>query len=1321
MNKLRLFLYGFFFYLTTFSVVGAPRTKSTLAVRNIRVEHRVNPLGIEAERPRLSWQIAATEQAVVQTAYHILVASSPERLARNEGDLWDSGQVSSDASLWIPYAGLPLKSNVGCYWKVKVYTNKGESAWSEPGRWSMGLLGETHWRGAWIGLDQAAPGDSETQWSQLAARYLRKEFSLKQRVVRATVHLSGLGLYELFLNGVRVGDQVLAPAPTDYRKTVFYNSYDVTQLLKQTPQTAASESRQALGVVLGNGRFYTMRQHYKPYKIPNFGYPKLRLNLILEYADGTNETIVTDHGWKLTTEGPIRSNNEYDGELYDARKELKGWSEPGYDDSRWMAAQRVAIPDGTLRAQPMPGMKVTETKAPLSINRFDTPATPGKKSGLSAHATRATPRYILDLGQNMAGWMRIKIKGLAGDTIRLRFAETLDKEGNLYVENLRDARVTDTYIVSGREPQGATWAPCFVYHGFRYVEVTGYPNPQLSDFVAEVVEDEMAHTGEFTSSNKTLNAIVKNAFWGIRSNYKGMPVDCPQRNERQPWLGDRVMGCWGESYLFDNAVFYAKWADDIREAQRTDGCIPDVAPAFWNYYTDNVTWPAALPMVCDMLYTQYGNSEPMERNYPAIRRWIAHLQAEFQDKEGVITRDKYGDWCVPPEALDLIHSQDPARKTDGSLIATAYYLKVLQLMHRFATVQGLKSEADLWEKEEHRVKDAFNERFLVVKQGTSPVPGHPLYPDSVYYGNNTVTANILPLAFGLVPKPQIEEVVKQVVAGIITTNKGHLSTGVIGTQWLMRELSRKGHAAVAYLLATNETYPSWGYMAANGATSIWELWNGNTANPEMNSGNHVMLLGDLLPWCFENLAGIRPHRWRTGFKQLILKPNFEIQELSHIDASYETPYGKVISQWHKTPMQLEWNVEIPANTTAEVHLPDGRVEQIGSGRYHYSVPIPTRHPAITKDEFLYEQATFPECHSATLVETPNGDLVASYFGGTKERNPDCSIWVSRKPKGGSEWTAPVLAADGQFAPGDPHLKLAGLGGISYADHSGSNPTLQRRACWNPVLFQLPDGELLLFFKIGLKVSDWTGWLVRSRDGGKTWSRREPLPPGFLGPIKNKPEYIDGRIISPSSTEGSDGWRVHFEISDDRGKTWKKVGPLDAELSLLTPDRKAGIVQQDDAEAGEAVAGAGPKPIYAIQPSILRHSDGRLQILCRTRNGQLATAWSSDKGDSWSQLTLSELPSNNSGTDAVTLKDGRHVVIYNNFSTLPGTPKGVRTPLDLAISTDGIHWRHLLTLEDSPISQYSYPAIIQGKDGKLHALYTWRRQRMKYAEIDPTKF
>ncbi len=1236
-------------------------------VNFLRTEQLENPVGIDTEIPRLSWRISSGERNVMQTAYHIIVASSREKLAGNEGDLWNSGKVSSDASVWIPYQGKTLKSNQRCYWKVKVYTNKGETAWSKPAFWTMGLLGETHWRGQWIGMDKAAPWDSETQWSRLSARYLRKEFKVEKQIKQATAHIAGMGLYELYINGQRIGDQVLAPNPSDYRKTILYNSFDVTDYISST---------NAVGVTLGNGRFYTMRQNYKPYKIPTFGYPKLRFNLIIEYTDGTSETIASDASWKLTADGSVRSNNEYDGEEYDATKELTGWTKTGYDDSAWTPAQRVSIPDGTLRASMSPPMRVVDHVKPLTI----------KKQG---------SKYILDMGQNMAGWIRMKVKGTKGDTIRLRFAELLQDDGELFMENLRDARVTDVYVVSGNEPSGATWAPRFVYHGFRYVEITGYPAPDITDFVGEVVNDDFETIGTFETSNPLLNQIYKNAFWGIRGNYKGVPVDCPQRNERQPWLGDHAMGSWGESFMFDNGTMYAKWIDDIRDAQREDGCIPDVVPAYWNYYSDNMTWPATFLILADMVYTQFGNMRPIEKNYPAMKLWLDHMKKEYMTESFIVTKDKYGDWCVPPESPELIHSKDPARKTDGSLIATAYYYKMLDFMIRFAALQGLHNDVAEFKALAANIKESFNKEFLQVKTGTSLVPGHILYPDSIFYGNNTVTANLLPLAFGLVPEQYMEEVSKNVITTIITTNKGYISTGVIGTQWLMHGLSNMGRADIAYLLAGNKTYPSWGYMVEKGATTIWELWNGDTAIKWMNSGNHVMLLGDLISWYYEHLGGIRSSREQVAFKHIILKPDFDIEELSKVNTSYITPYGKVVSSWSKTPMHLEWDVTIPANTTAEIHLPNGKVERIGSGSYHYSVDIPLQK-GVLADEFLYETAPFPECHGATIAETPECDLVASFFGGTKERNPDCVIWVCRKEKNSNTWTALVEVANGVLSP-----------------------TL-RKACWNPVLYQIPGGELLLFYKVGINVADWTGYLIRSKDGGRTWSKPEQLPDGILGPVKNKPELIDGRIISPSSTEGKGGWRVHLEISEDMGKTWRKVGPLEASEALPTTEQKTGsaVSNIDDPEAGEALATQDKYTILAIQPSILRHKDGRLQLLCRSRNGLLATAWSSDKGDTWTPLTLSTLPSNNSGTDAVNLKDGRHLLVYNNFRTVPGERKGPRTPLNIALSKDGVKWYTSLTLEDSPVSQYSYPSVIQGKDGKIHIVYTWRRQRIKYTMLDP---
>ena len=1278
----------------TVSAAKKKTVKPAVSVENLRVENLDKPLGIDTNEPRFSWQITSDKKNVCQTAYQIVVSG-------DQGELWNSGRVESDQQLWVRYGGSQLKSNTACTWKVKVWTTVGESDWSSEECFSVGLLDEGKWSGYWIGLEQLLPCEERGMHTRMAARYLRKEFQLKDKAIkRATAYVAGIGLHEFYVNGQRMGDKVLMPVPSDYRKTIYYNTYDVTSyILHHTSDVC-------LGIVLGNGRYFPMQQH-KPYKIHTFGYPKCRINVIVEYTDGTSQRLQTDDkGWKITAEGPIRANNEYDGEEYDARMEMLGWSEVGYDDSKWLNAERTDIPQAYLRAQMTPGMKVLQQIRPASIKG-----------------------NLVEIGQNIAGWLKIRVRGQKGDTIRIVYAEKLNDDGSLYRDNFRNARSTDIYVCSGEEgADGRWWTPTFVYHGFKYAEVIGLKNAKKDDFIAEVVADEMATTGHFECSDTILNKVMKNAWWGVLDNYKGMPVDCPQRDERQPWLGDRTMGSLGESFLFDNERLYTKWMRDICEAQRTDGCVPDVAPAFWNYYSDDVAWAAALPFGCDMLWRQYGNREAIDKSYPAIKKWVQHIIEEYS-KDGIIHCGKYADWCVPPDKLELIHSQDPARQTDVTLISTAYIIRTLQLMEQWGC------EKELWQPIREQMTEAFNKQFLTIKRGTSPRPGHVLYPDSIYYGNNTVTANVLPLALGIVPDDCKEDVVKQIVENICVQNKGHVSCGVIGISWLLRGLSDNGFSDVAYLLATQRTYPSWGYMTEQGATTIWELWNGDKANPKMNSGNHVMLLGDLLTWCYQYLGGIRS---TNAYKHIVLKPAFDIQDCEWANVGFDSPYGNITSHWKKNLQHLEWHVVIPCNTTATVYLPDGTTKEIGSGTYDFSCDIPASHPAIMKDEFLYERTFFPEAHASTIVETKKGDLVAAYFGGTHEKDPDVCIYVNIKKKGSNKWSTPILAADGVLDLNDARAKFAGLSGMKddttpatagpirrvlcgLAAKKGTHDedtydyitkttrlqnvptTLKRKSCWNPVLFEIPNGELWLFFKIGSSVGDWTGWLAKSKDGGGYDSEGR----AFLGPIKNKPELIGNRLLCPSSTEDN-GWRFHMEILDLSDGLWKTDKPVSELNWKYIPVESTEAIKTDDNER---------HPIDCIQPSILKLKDGRLQVLMRTHNARLATSFSSDGGDTWTPVTLSEVENNQSGTDAVTLADGRHVLIYNNFETLPLTKKGVRTPCSIALSDDGTHWHHVLTLEDSPIDQYSYPAIIQGRDGTLHCIYTWRRQRVAYKQID----
>jgi alpha-L-rhamnosidase len=1232
--------------LSLIAVILLQHANTQITLKNLRCEMLTNPLGIDVKSPRFSWQIIApaTTSGVMQTDWHILVASSQEKLAKNEGDIWNSGKFNSSQSVLVTYMGKALKGQTAYYWKVKSYTTKGESQWSEPAYFTTGMFEPSAWKAKWIGYDKASPWDSITQWSRLSARYLRKQFQSSPSVKRATVYIAGMGLYELYINGNRIGDQVLAPAPTDYRKTVLYNVHDVT--------SAIQSGNNVIATVLGNGRFFTMRQNYKTQKHNTFGYPKLLLQLEIEYTNGTKKTIISDDTWKLNVDGPIRSNNEYDGEEYDATKEFNGWTNTGYNDAKWIKPQFVKAPAGKLTAQKIAPMRIIDRIMPKSI-------------------TNVQGKYILDMGQNISGWVKMTVQGKRGHRVKLRFAESLQPDGQIYVANLRDAKVTDIYTLKGEGME--TWQPSFVYHGFRYVEVTDYPGvPSAANFEGHFIFDDLKLAGTFNCSNETINRIHGNALRGIAANYKGMPVDCPQRNERQPWLGDRATGSGGEAFLFDNGALYAKWLDDIEQSQTEEGAIPDVAPAFWNYYSDNVTWPGTYLLVADMLYRQFGDRQPIVKHYASMKKWMQYMQKKYM-KDYILTKDKYGDWCVPPESLEMIRSQDSTRTTRGELISTAYYYQLLQLMKKFAKLAA-NTHADLTEYTilSEKVKDAFNQKFYNKQRK--------------FYDNNTVTANMLPLYFGITPESERDAVFNNIYSKIRITDKMHISTGVIGTQWLMRGLTDFQRSDIAYTLASNKTYPSWGYMIENGATTIWELWNGNTASPQMNSQNHVMLLGDLLIWLYEDLAGIRSDDIHGGFKKIIMKPEI-VDGLSFVGAVYESPYGIIRSVWNKDipNATLEWGMEIPANTTAMVYVPANSREEVkidnaeakfirmegayavfevGSGKYDFRIGDRFRQ-GILKDEFIFERASFPESHAPTLAETPEG-IIAAWFGGTKEGNKDVCIWTSHLKNG--RWTEPIKAADGVL-----------------------NDTT-RYPCYNPVLYQVPGGELLLFYKIGPNVAGWTGWLMRSKDNGHTWSPREALPAGYLGPIKNKPVLIDGILFCPSSTERN-GWKVHFETTKDWGRTWTKTDSIN-----------------------------DGKTVSAIQPSILQYADGRLQVLCRSKNRTINESWSSDRGKTWSVMTASALPNNNSGTDAVTLQDGRQLLVYNHVKPDASLPngKGARTPLNVAVSKDGKSWEAALVLEDSPVSQYSYPSVIQTKDGLVHIVYTWRRERVKYVVVDPSK-
>lgn len=923
------------------ALIGLASCNNTLdvTITHPNVEQQFHEQPLATAHPRFSWNYETTENEVVQQSYRIIVASTADNAQNGIGDLWDSGVVPSNQMLYIPYAGKELQSRDKAYWKViTTIAAKGKKAKveSEVKSFEISLLNQDDWQAQWIGHE--FEDDVLVGKTRLAARYLRKEFALKNDIKEARLYVSGMGVYSAYLNGSEVApEELLKPTLSWYSSRVYFNTYDVTEML--------NSGDNAIGIILEGGRYTSIRYNEAN---PNwdgtnhvfgFGTPRLLLQLEVTYKDGQKETIVSDETWKITNRGPIRTANEWDGETYDENFEftpachsedligidtlaskarydmpikseanLCGWAESGYDDNAWLQAELVEAPEGQLSAQPNPNITVMEKLKPVSL-------------------FQKGDKWYLDMGQNMVGFIDMKARGQQpGDVITLRFAELIKEDSTLYTANLRSSENIDHYICGVQTLRATSlpisWHPMFVYHGFRYVEISGLrETPDLDNFEGWVIYDEMPVTGSFETSNEIINAVYKNAYWGIRGNYRSMPTDCPQRDERMGWTGDRTTGNFGESYIFDNHQLYAKWLCDGDDSQWDNGALANVIPPYWRGYTDNMTWPGAMVTVTDMLYTRFGDTEPIRQHYAAWKKWILHMKNDYM-RAGLMPRDTYGDWCMPPESLELIHSSDPNRITESTVISTPFYCYLCGKMAKFAEILGFTEDVDFFNQEITTTTIAFNDKYFNRVTGV--------------YANNTVTANILPLWFGMVPKGLENKVLESIVDKTMNECGGHVSTGVIGIQQLMRCLTEYGRGDLALKIASNDTYPSWGYMVRNGATTIWELWNGNTADPAMNSGNHVMLLGDLILWEYEYLGGIRA--LEPGYSKIQLKP-YPIEGLDFVNCTYNSVSGRIESHWKREGNLFEWDIVIPANTTAEVCLPTANgyeVKTYGSGKYHLS-------------------------------------------------------------------------------------------------------------------------------------------------------------------------------------------------------------------------------------------------------------------------------------------------------------------------------------------------------------------------------------------------
>lgn len=851
----------------------------TAELVNLTAEYLENPIGIDAPAPRLSWQLRGPERGLAQSAYEINVWTEEPGSSRRRY-VWQTGKVFSPQSLHIPYGGEPLESGCRYYWQARVWDRHNEvSRWSEPALWQMGLLDAAEWQAQWIGLDvpYEEPRDDRRR---LSARLLRREIELAKPVAQATVFLSGLGFSELYINGQRVGDRIMDPTHSNCDRRVPYVGYDVTGLLREGPN--------ALGVILGNGRFFAPRV-VRPAPTPSFGFPKMLLHMDVLYADGSRETFVSDGAWKITDQGPIRANNEFDGEEYDARMEQPGWNDLGFDDAAWQPVQMVEAPHGELFPQTQEPMRVIETLRPVSIRKL------------------GAGKFLADFGQNLYGMCRIRVKGEPGTRIEIRSTFDLHPDGTIDMAPNRSALSTDVYTLKG----GGTelWAPRFRGQGTRYAEVSGWPGELGPDDIELlVVHSDLKKTGSFACSDSLVNRIYENMHRTVRMQERGLPMD-PDRDERQAWLSVSEMTSETEGYMYNVAAFYENFLAETRADQRADGCIAD-AGSLWAWsYTGDPCWPSVITTTPWSNYYMYGDARTVELCYPVMKRWVEYLLGRT-DADHIYRQGTYSDWV---DAFTMDQTADPFGATPKFLLSTAYLYYNLKVVERTARFLQRPEEADFFAAEAAKVKEAFNGAFLDRESGR--------------YEGDTQAGYALAFEFGLVPDECREQVAEQFVRNILVDHDGHLTVGCPGTKWLMQALTNIGRTDVAYTILTRTTRPSWGYMVSVGGTSIWERWDCNTASPGMNGQSQTILAGYLGAWMYRTLAGIAYDPTDPGFRHIVMKPE-PAADLTWVNASFESLYGVIESRWKIENGRFLWDVTVPPNSTATLYLPTSNAASV---------------------------------------------------------------------------------------------------------------------------------------------------------------------------------------------------------------------------------------------------------------------------------------------------------------------------------------------------------------------------------------------------------
>ncbi|WKN40754.1 alpha-L-rhamnosidase [Tunicatimonas pelagia] len=841
----------------------------TLAVEDLRCEYLANPLGIDLKEPRLAWKLQSSVPDTRQTAYRILVASSPETLAKNQGNLWDSNRVPSEESRHITYAGSPLSSRQRCYWKVKVWDNHGnESAWSTPAYWEMALLDSTDWQARWI----RHPDFMDTLHESKPAPYFRKTFRIENLPTKARAYVTGLGYFELYINGQKVGDHLLDPVKTRYDKSVRYLTHDITNLLRAGENT--------VGMVLGTGWYNHFADAVWGFnQAPWRSYPEALCQLEITDDSGSIQRIASDESWKTTTQGPVRFDGIRNGETYDAQLEMFGWSDPWLDDSSWENVVIGSGPKGQLRAQMIPPIKAQQEIRPVSVEEVQ----PGV--------------WVFDLGQNIAGFSRLKVAGPKGTEVSMKMGEKRFSDGTVEQKQILrflksgDAQ-TDRYILKGEGVE--VWGPRFVYHGFQYVEVRGLPTPPTNETITGVVlYTDFDQTGSFTCSDPQLNQTQQNMHWAFVGNYHGLPTDCPHR-EKIGWTGDAQLVAETGLFNYDMVRSYLKWLDDFVDEQQENGDLPGVIPSSgWGYEHGKdpelrslgygPQWEGALVQITWDLYRFTGDPTILERYYPTIKKYLDHL---------IRNADNY--------TLNFgIDDHKPVEtKTEGDILASGYLVGFTQIFSQMANVLNQPEDEQYYQQYSEKAKKAFNKHYFNAKTGS--------------YGNSGQTSLALALYHKIVPEEKEELVLDNLLANIQQRNY-HFDVGVVGLKYLFNVLREYGHSEALHRMVTQTDIPGFGYWLAQGANTLWQDWDGSM------SLNHIMF-GTVSEWFYESLAGIQIDEEQPGFRHFIIRPDM-LPQLDWANGSVESPFGMISSSWEKAGEMTTMRVTVPPNAKATVYVP----------------------------------------------------------------------------------------------------------------------------------------------------------------------------------------------------------------------------------------------------------------------------------------------------------------------------------------------------------------------------------------------------------------